>query len=112
MELAGEGHELKEVKDGSVGSEESVDGEGGEGAEGEDEPACRTLQLSDEQKREAEPRLTVGPKRLAVGRADAEDGGDEDVLEGRDEEEGRVLERDDVELVGVNLGRDVPAREN
>lgn len=54
--------------------------------------------------------LTIGPDGFAVRGADAEDGGNEDVLEGRDEEEGRVLETDNVELVGIDLGWDVPSK--
>lgn len=53
---------------------------------------------------------TIRVQRLTVGRTDAEDTGDKDVLERGDEEEGRVLETDDIELLGVDNGRDVPAR--
>lgn len=53
--------------------------------------------------------LTIRVQRLTVGRTDAEDTGDEDVLERGDEEQCRVLETDNVELLGVDDRGDVPA---
>jgi hypothetical protein len=52
---------------------------------------------------------TVCPERLPVRRTDTEDGGDKDVLEGGNEEDPPVLETDDIELVGIDLGWNVPS---
>jgi hypothetical protein len=53
-------------------------------------------------------RRTVRPDRLPVRRTDAEDGGHDEVLERRDEEEGRVLIVKRLELVDVYIGLGVP----
>jgi hypothetical protein len=51
-------------------------------------------------------------KWFAIRRTDAENRRDEDVLERRDEEQRRVLETDNVQLVGVDHGRDIPGSRN
>lgn len=68
---------------------------------------ARSARLSEGRRR---ARRTVRVDRHAVRRSNTEDGSNEDVLERRDQEESRVFERDDVEFVGINLGRDIPAR--
>lgn len=49
-------------------------------------------------------------ERLSIGRSDAENGGDDDVLEAGNEEESRVLGRRDVQLIRVDDRRNVPVQ--
>lgn len=53
---------------------------------------------------------TVGVERFPVGRSNREDGRHEDVLEGRDEEQRRVLEVERLELVYIDFRLLVPER--
>lgn len=51
---------------------------------------------------------TITEQRLAIRWANAKDGRDQNVLEGRNEEKSRVFKADNVELVRINDRRDVP----
>lgn len=89
MELSWDVHKLEQLVNGARRSEKSVGRKGHQPYQRQQQPC-------------------VGRYGLAVGWPYAEHGCNEDVLEGRDQEQGRVFKVLDLELVDVNGWRLVP----